>query len=169
MKEYKKLNIEPKYIHNRTQFGFQQYIKIVPVSVLVQDFEKAFVGQIQKKILEVENMSVENPIEANNGNNTNADRIDEFPFSNWKMSSVFDERVLGEDYWSAIFDRRTGKTGQIESEINQKQNKKIEERKIDRGFDILNTWKIKSNYLGPDWLLDIYIYSTRKFTKKYNY
>ena len=66
------------------------------------------------------------------------------------MRSIFDERDKGEEYWAAIFDRRTGRTGQVESEMNQKMSKKLEERKIDRGFDILNTWKIKSTYLGQD-------------------
>jgi len=80
----------------------------------------------------------------------NNDKAEEFPLCNWKMGSIFDERVKGVEYWTAIFDRRTGKAGQYEVENNKKLNKNYEERKIDRGFDIVNTWKIKSTYLGPD-------------------
>ena len=46
MRKYKQLNIEPKYVHEMTEFGFQQYLKYVPYSVLIADLEYAFVGQI---------------------------------------------------------------------------------------------------------------------------
>lgn len=43
-----------------------------------------------------------------------------------------------------------GKTGEKEIESLIKLGKKFEERKIDRGYDIVNTWKIKSTYLISD-------------------
>ena len=46
MRNYKRINIEPKYVHEMTEFGFQQYLKYVPYSVLIADLEYAFVGQI---------------------------------------------------------------------------------------------------------------------------
>ena len=74
------------------------------------------------------------------------DKLEEFPLVSWKMSSIFDERKQGPEYWLAI-DRHTGKAAEKEIESMQKQSKKYEERKIDRGFDIVNTWKIKETYL----------------------
>ena len=50
MRNYKRINIEPKYVHEMTEFGFQQYNKYVPYSCLIDDLEYAFVGQIQAKI-----------------------------------------------------------------------------------------------------------------------
>ena len=44
MRNYKRINIEPKYVHGRTEFGFQQYNKYVPYSCLIDDLEYAFVG-----------------------------------------------------------------------------------------------------------------------------
>lgn len=46
MRNYKRINIEPKYVHEMTEFGFQQYNKYVPYSCLIDDLEFAFVGQI---------------------------------------------------------------------------------------------------------------------------
>ena len=64
-------------------------------------------------------MSEEKPVEGNPNNpNQGEPKIEEFPLCNWKMRSIFDERDKGEEYWAAIFDRRTGRTGQYESELN---------------------------------------------------
>lgn len=41
-------------------------------------------------------------------------------------------------------DRRTGKTAEKDVEVLIKANKKVEEKKIDRGFDIIRTWDIKN-------------------------
>ena len=60
------------------------------------------------------------------------------------MQSVFDERDMGERYWESEMDRRTGKMAEKEIEGLVKGNKKVEEKKIDRGFDIMRTWDIKN-------------------------
>jgi len=134
MQKYKQLNIEPKYVHEMTEFGFQQYMKYVPFSCLIADLEYAFVGQIQARIHQVETMS--------DDNRRNDHDVEEFPLIPWKMSAIFDERDQGDDYRQAL-DRRTGKTGQKEYEAQKQKN-----NKIDRGYDIINTWKIKSKYLN---------------------
>ena len=35
MRKYKQLNIDPKYVHKRTEFGFNHYVKFVPNSCLI--------------------------------------------------------------------------------------------------------------------------------------
>ena len=64
------------------------------------------------------------------------------------MDSIFDERDMGEEYRIEL-DRRTGKTGEHEATHLVKNNKKLNELKVDRGFDIVKTWEIK-NYLDRD-------------------
>ena len=64
------------------------------------------------------------------------------------MDSIFDERDLGEEYRIEL-DRRTGKTGEREASHLVKNNKKLNELKVDRGFDIVKTWEIK-HYLDRD-------------------
>ena len=54
MAEYKHLNIEPKYVHQRQEFGFQQYLKFVPYSVIIDDLKMAFAGQIKRRIKQLE-------------------------------------------------------------------------------------------------------------------
>ena len=85
MSNYKYLNIEPKYVHNRTEFGFQQYLKYVPYSVLIEDLEYAFVGQIQARIEQLANMSDDGR------RNDEGQPSIEFPLSKWQMKSIFDE------------------------------------------------------------------------------
>jgi len=45
-------------------------------------------------------------------------------------------------------DRRTGQAGIKEVEGYQKKGEPYVERKIDRGFDIVNTWKFQQKYLN---------------------
>ena len=47
MAKYKYFNTEPKYVHSRTEFGFQMYQKQVPYSCLIPDMKWALVGQIK--------------------------------------------------------------------------------------------------------------------------
>ena len=35
MRKYKQVNIDPKYVHKRTEFGFNHYVKFVPNSCLI--------------------------------------------------------------------------------------------------------------------------------------
>ena len=35
MRKYKQLNLDPKYVHKRTEFGFNHYVKFVPNSSLI--------------------------------------------------------------------------------------------------------------------------------------
>ena len=51
---------------------------------------------------------------------------------------------MGERYWEYEMDRRTGKTAEKEIETLVKANKKVEEKKIDRGYDIMRTWGIRN-------------------------
>lgn len=95
MANYKKLNIEPKYVHMMTEFGFQQYLKYVPYSCLIADLEFGFVGQIHKMINKVETMS--------DDHKRPEEQVpsEQFPLSNWKMSSIYDENecyALGNEY-----------------------------------------------------------------------
>lgn len=135
MSNYKRINIEPKYVHEMTEFGFQQYNKYVPFSCLIEDLEYAFVGQIQSKIRHLDLVSEDR--------NHDLDKVAEFPLSDWKMSSIFDERGRDEKEWETEIKQRTGQAGVEEYEKLTRAGKLFEERKIARGFDIVNTWKIK--------------------------
>jgi len=79
----------------------------------------------------------------------------EFPLrDDWKMSSVFDQSDWEENEWRTEIKLRTGQAGDDEyAEKYDKLNrtgKKFEERKIERGFDIVNTWKMKRTYCNDD-------------------
>ena len=62
--------------------------------------------------------------------------------SDWKMTSIFDERDQSDDY-SKQLDRRIGRTGEKEFETKTKLNQKVVEIKIDRGYDIHRTWDLQ--------------------------
>jgi hypothetical protein len=97
MNKYKQLNIEPRYVHQRQEFGYQAYIKYVTNSCLINFLEFALVGQCKKKI-KSGNVELED--------NRNSDfKIIKFPLFDWKdcpkselrmmrsiMSSIFDEK-----------------------------------------------------------------------------
>jgi len=116
-------------------------MKHVPYSCLIADLEFAFVGQVQTKIKQADLMS-------DDIKQMKEVEMEEFPLCSWKMTALFDERDQGEDY-QAQLERRTGKTGEKEFEnLKKKQNTElVKEHQIDRGFDIVNTWKIKNKYL----------------------
>lgn len=80
MKNYKAINIEPRYVHQRQEFGFNQYLKYVPYSCLIQDLEYAFVGQIKQKVQQADYDREES-------------KLVMFPLHNWKMQSLFNEEV----------------------------------------------------------------------------
>ena len=44
MNQYKHHNIEPRYVHQRQEIGFQQYMKYVPYSSIIDDLKMAFAG-----------------------------------------------------------------------------------------------------------------------------
>ena len=106
----------------------------MPYSCLIEDLEYAFCGQIKARLKILDTMTDEE---------RRKEEDKEF-LTHWKMRSVFDERDLGERYWEGEMDRRTGKTAEKEVETLVKANKKVEEKKIDRGFDIMRTWDIKN-------------------------
>lgn len=113
-------------------------MKYVPYSCLIEDLEYAFCGQIKARIKVLDGM-----------NDEERRKEEEKDFvTQWKMKSVFDERELGERYWENEFDRRTGRTAEKDIEALLKANKKVEEKKLDRGFDIIRTWDIKN--ITPD-------------------
>ena len=68
------------------------------------------------------------------------------------MASIFDEPKRNEkgrqtsEYkeYHAKLNRRKGLTGEEESRDLMRQNKKVEEMKMDRGFDIHRTWNIRN-------------------------
>ena len=101
----------------------------------MEDLEYAFVGQITKRIRNFDKDSDDHM------KKQEPDVVD-FPLSEWRMASLFDEREMGEEYWQAL-DRRVGRQAEREVEVLQKQNKPVVEKKIDRGFDIVRTWDIK--------------------------
>ena len=78
------------------------------------------------------------------------EKVAEFPLSDWKMSSVFDERDRCTREWEAEVKQRTGQAGVEEYEKLMRGGKMFEERKIDRGYDIVNTWKVKETYCNDD-------------------
>ena len=55
----------------------------------------------------------------------------------WKMTSVFDERNASSDYQERL-ELREGKT----AERLYREKKVTEEKKMDRGYDIVRTWDI---------------------------
>ena len=112
----------------------------MPYSCLIEDLEYAFCGQIKARLKILDTMTDEE---------RRKEEDKEF-LTHWKMRSVFDERDLGERYWEGEMDRRTGKTAEKEVETLVKANKKVEEKKIDRGFDIMRTWDIK-NIMNDLW------------------
>ena len=144
MAKYKKLNIEPKYVHEMTEFGFQQYLKYVPYSCLIDDLEYAFVGQIW------------NALRKDNASNYESHQNPAvpgtpltFPLSDWKIPSIFDENdMLRFPKYKADLNVRIGKAGEDQFKEFVKGTKPFVERKIDRGFDIINTWKFKDTYLS---------------------
>lgn len=146
MSNYKKLNIEPKYVHEMTEFGFQQYLKYVPYSSLIADLEYAFVGQIWNALRKDDTFS-----EDQNPNPQVLGITLTFPLSNWKMQSIFDENEMVKyPKYKADLNVRIGKAGEDQVEGFVKNNKPYVERKIDRGFDIINTWKFRETYLNQD-------------------
>ena len=66
----------------------------------------------------------------------------EFPLFDWKMKAIFDEsnEPLDGEYWQEI--RR--KEGRHAEELYNAKMKKIDEKKLDWGYDILRTWDIQS-------------------------
>ena len=101
---------------------------------MIEDLEYAFGGQIKARLKILDSMTDEE-----------RRKEDEKAFTtHWKMQSVYDERDLGERFWEAEMDKRTGKTAEKEVETLVKANKKVEEKKIDRGFDIMRTWGIRN-------------------------
>ena len=50
--------------------------------------------------------------------------------------------------YKLTLERRTGQAGIKEVEGYHKKGEPFVERKIDRGFDIVNTWKFKQTYLN---------------------
>ena len=62
--------------------------------------------------------------------------------TDWKMASIFDERDQNDDYWKAL-DRRVGRTAEKEVETMTKLNKKVNEKKLDRGYDIVRIWELQ--------------------------
>ncbi len=146
MAKYKKLNIEPKYVHEMTEFGFQQYLKYVPYSCLIADLEYAFVGQIWNAINKDIDSQTEQPIDRSVPGAALT-----FPLSDWKMQSIFDENeMLKYPKYKADLNVRIGKAGEDQVKEFVKTNKAYVERKIDRGFDIINTWKFRDTYLNQD-------------------
>ena len=143
MRNYKKLNIEPKYVHEMTEFGLQQYIKYVPYSCMIEDLEFAFVGQIKAKIKSPDMMSEENNKRADDKD------VEEFPLSNWKMKSVFDETPLkkqGQRYENLLRYRQGFKGVFSEEEVLKEMQ---DNETVVENFDIINIWKLKS-YLKQD-------------------
>lgn len=124
----------------------------MPFSVLIQDFQWALVGQIKAKLKADEN-------ESNYGRKTDDELL--FPLSDWKMNSIFDEPRKNDkgpqsyEYrrYHAKLNRRKGLTGEEETRDLMRQNKKVEESKIDRGFDIHRTWNIRNILNHADWPL----------------
>ena len=146
MAKYKKLNIEPKYVHEMTEFGFQQYLKYVPYSCLIADLEYAFVGQIWNAINKDFDSQTDQPIDR-----TVPGAALSFPLSDWKMQSIFDENeMLKYPKYKADLNVRIGKAGEDQVKEFVRTNKAYVERKIDRGFDIINTWKFRDYYLNQD-------------------
>ena len=108
MAKYKKLNIEPKYVHEMTEFGFQQYLKYVPYSCLIADLEYAFVGQIWNAINKDFDSQTDQPIDR-----TVPGAALSFPLSDWKMQSIFDENeMLKYPKYKADLNVRIGKAGE---------------------------------------------------------
>ncbi len=73
-----------------------------------------------------------------------------FPLSNWKMESIFDENDMINSKYQADLNVRIGKAGEDQYKELLKSEKPFVERKIDRGFDIINTWKFRDTYLNQD-------------------
>ncbi len=68
------------------------------------------------------------------------------------MQSIFDENeMLKYPKYKADLNVRIGKAGEDQVKEFVKTNKAYVERKIDRGFDIINTWKFRDTYLNQDW------------------
>ena len=78
------------------------------------------------------------------------------------MQSIFDENEMVKyPKYKADLNVRIGKAGEDQVEGFVKNNKPYVERKIDRGFDIINTWKFRETYLNQDWQTQI---SFKRFT-----
>lgn len=126
MNNYKKLNIEPRYVHERQEFGFQQYLKYVPFSCMIQDLEFAFVGQLRLNIAQ-----------------TDRDRDDvklvTFPINkDWAMRSIYDQREYPEGY---VWPQKL-KVPNDPSEEEKRVMREKEGKRIDRA-DIRRTWQLK--------------------------
>ena len=138
MTQYKQSNIEPKYVHQRQEIGFQQYTKYVPYSSIIDDMKMAFAGQIKRRINQVEFGSEE----TNEG-----DEMCVFRLRSWKMESIFDEKNEGPEY-RATLELREGKA----AERLIREKKVTDEKDLDRGYDIMRTWEIQ-NFLHQDWII----------------
>ena len=117
MNHYKQINIAPKYVHERTEFTIQQYLKIVPYSCLIEDMEYALVGQVKAKLNEKvdEHYDEEKP-------KTDVEAIS-FPLDKeWRMRSIFHQDEMPEDY-KANLGRREGRTAEKDLDKYQKTDK----------------------------------------------
>ena len=133
MLKYKALNIKPKYVTARTEFTFIQYLKFVPFSCMIADLKFAFTEQIKAKIKQNADEWTDEVLFKRSDD-------DIYPLSDWKMTSIFDEtdQPLDGEYWNDL--RR--KEGRNAEEL-MKNKVKVNEKKLDWGYDILRTWKIE--------------------------
>lgn len=137
MSQYKLVNIEPKYVHQRQEFSLQQYMKFVPYSCLIDDLRMAFCGQVKKKMKKLEHPG------SDDGNHS-SECMDAFRLKSWKMTAIFDESVQDRAYFEQL-EEREGKTA-----AKLWRDKKVtNEKDLRRGYDIVGTWNIQQ-YLNFD-------------------
>ena len=105
-------------------------MKYVPYSVIINDMKMAFCGQVKNRIKQQEFGSDEHQ-------NPELGDLENFRMAGWKMTSVFDERNASSDYQEKL-ELREGKT----AERLYREKKVTEEKKMDRGYDIVRTWDI---------------------------
>lgn len=97
--KYNEFNIKPRYVFHKTEYTFQNYVKYVPYSCLIEDFIQAFVKRFG------DDWKIED--EYLFKQKEDKEQSFDLPPSDWVLKSVLDETDKNQEYFDQLEERKS--------------------------------------------------------------